>query len=80
MKPEYKIENWAIVDKRGFFQPPDAKGTLFLMGNIKDHPNCTNGKLQLTSLIVKINDDTIETLNSIYRLGRSFAGYRKRLN
>ena len=61
MKPEYRIEKWAVV----------TYGTRkHLMGQIQDHPNCTPGKLHVTSQIVRwISDDVVETRNSIYRLG-----------
>ena len=68
MKPTYEIENAFISSGR-------------LWGNIKDHPNCTNGHLQMTSPIVddwklepgevdiglKVGD-IVETENSVYHI------------
>lgn len=58
MKPTYEIENAFISSGR-------------LWGNIKDHPNCTNGHLQMTSPIVDQrgdNGEIIETENSEYHI------------
>ena len=61
MKPEYRIEKWSVVT---------YGARKHLMGHIQNHPNCTTGKLHLTSPIVQwISDDVVETRNSIYRLG-----------
>jgi len=54
-KPIYEIENAFISSGR-------------LWGNIKDHPNCTNGNLQMTSLIESVNNSIVETENSIYKV------------
>jgi hypothetical protein len=63
MKPEYRIEKWSIID--GYFGPGKH-----LLGHIQGHPRCTPGKLHVTSRIVRIiDDDVMETENSIYHLG-----------
>lgn len=44
-------------------------GEQFITGNFKGHP-IFDGSFGFTSKIIKFNDDgTIETLNSIYKLG-----------
>jgi hypothetical protein len=61
MKPEYKIEKWAVVT---------LSGRKYLVGQIQGHPNCTPGKQHITSPIVKHHSDTlVETKNSMYHLG-----------
>lgn len=73
MKPVYEIENAFISSGR-------------LWGNIKDHPNCPNGNLQMTSLIlhrdtpdVGLDGNCVETENSIYRVRSWDTDYTERI-
>jgi hypothetical protein len=73
MKPEYQIEEWAIVDSAWRIKQATDNGRLFLIGKIQDHPNCTNGRVQKTSPIVRmLEPNVIETKNSIYKLGKPY--------
>jgi hypothetical protein len=78
MKPEYEIEDWCIVNRSYRYVDFVSPANAYLMGHIKDHPNCTPGKLHITSRIVTVHsDDVIETRNSIYRLGKIREHYKK---
>lgn len=60
-KPHYTIRNAVICG---------ARNVRWLMGEIQDHPNCTNGSVQRTSNIIcwDVECNVIETQNSVYHV------------
>jgi len=69
MKPEINIENWSTgVVEPSQYAPPEAL-SLILRGEVVDeqHPD---GTYVRTSSIVKVDGNRIETMNSIYILGK----------
>lgn len=59
-KQTARLENWRMVG-------PKDKRTL--MGDAYDHPRFAPGTFVRTSLLVKMEGTTAETLNTIYTLG-----------
>jgi hypothetical protein len=71
MKQQAKIRDWAIITDpyASPYQAPECIGQI-LIGTIVFHPKCESGHTVTTSVIEKldINTLTVETKNTIYEL------------
>ena len=72
-KPTADIDNWTLNGTPGVHQ--------WLAGQVRNHPNpdglITEGRYQYTSKVVRMFEDDVgqkwvETLNTLYRLGKPF--------
>jgi hypothetical protein len=73
-----KIENWSIVEKADNpYQAPELRKQ-YLRGTVYNHPIKGDGKLVITSSIIKEEDGYIITNSgSIYELGTVDEEYEK---
>ena len=70
-----KIENWSITSHDDKYTPPEAQ-KIRLMGEVYGHPNFEEGHKIVSSHIVSIHGNTIETASgSVYELGTPDEGF-----
>lgn len=68
-KPEVQMEDWSVHE--------DAGAAYCLSGRVVNHPRFKEGHAIVTSSIVKVIDqETIETANTIYKLGAVSPAYK----
>jgi hypothetical protein len=74
MKTTARIEEWSFGRTGDEYTAPEARAVV-LVGRVYGHPRHENGSLIETSPVHKINGRTVETANTVYRLGAVEAGY-----
>lgn len=72
----YELENWSVVAEENPYIPPECQ-TVYLQGNVYNHPKFQNGERITTSRITKVEGRLIHTRNSIYKLGHESDVYRQ---
>lgn len=62
------LENWKLID---FY----TSGELVIVGDVYGDDNWREGEHIRTSRIVSLTQDTVETLNTVYKLGKMSKQY-----
>jgi hypothetical protein len=77
-KPVVLIENWAVVQSPIFRSYDELGPGKHLMGKVLGHANLPDMLLIYTSPIVSVdtNKGVIETLNTVYQLGKPSDDYK----
>lgn len=61
-KQTARIENWWVED--------NPSGSKSLCGEVHDHPVQSNGTIVRTSRILHVDETKVETVNTVYTLGK----------
>lgn len=77
-KPCVTLDNWAVVQSAGVGIFQDLEPGMVLVGNPRGHTRFRESELIFTSRIVSVQRESasVETRNTIYRLGRVNEDYR----
>jgi hypothetical protein len=81
MKPTCLLQDWSLrVFPTSSYQAPELH-TRRLVGKVYGHPRFEDGVLITTSsLINQIDEETYETNNTIYKVGKKDPNYQLYLN
>ena len=76
MKETFILQNWCLVGDPSPYVAPEAREAV-LCGNVYGSPKFPDGDRIMTSAIIRwIDDETIETQNTIYKLGAKDEDYK----